>query len=760
VLSRKLIKNQPGRRPMTAIAAFALLGSLVLAGGTALAVHDTGKFQLDGNAQTSIQSNPNGLEDWDKVCPTNSPPSRPASDPIHCLGGTTASDSTFIADAFITATDDIFKGGTDDADISGWQWKQAGPSPDKADIEQAFAAQYTVTAAGPYQDHDVLFFGGTRYANNGNTNIGFWFFQQEVSTFGSKAVKDPVTGVISCPVQSGCGFSGLHTVGDVSLGGDTPGDIFILSAFTGGGDQPTIKIFEWVGPGNATQDYLGSNGCFTSACTLQPVPIPFTPGFTDNRCESGGTVTGDPACAIVNSGAKDSPWFFQDKASGAPANVFGDAEFYEGGLDLTGLGFGDVCFQSSLLNTRSSQSGTSVLQDFALGGFGECSSGTVTTPQLGNGDAIPAGGITMPSAASGNTISVRDHAEITLTGVSSAGGTVTFFLCGPNVGATANCESGGVQIGSPIGISATNPATANSASATLTSVGKYCWRAEYSGDASKGVPPSSDPQDGDTTNQSECFSVNPRTPTLATQASCSATPCIINSVLSDTATLTGTARQPGTNGAGPGGTINATDAALDDGSITWRAFSPAGNGCTTVALAATSRTVTGDGTYPTVPPQTAVSLTATAVGTYTFVAKYDSGSVNTNSIGESACPDTTGTETVTVTDTTGVTTAQNWLPNDSATITSTGGSALNGSVVFTLYNNGTCTAGTNNANVLYTEPSQTVTGASPQTRVTHNTLVLVSASATVSWRAVYTSNDANVGGSSSTCETTQLIINN
>ena len=741
------------------------LAALLLTAG-AQAVHDTGKFQLDGDAQTSLQSSPPAAEDWDKVCPTDSPPSRPNTAPVHCLGGTTADSSTFIADLFISGEDDIFKGGTDAEDISSWQWKNAGPSPDKADIEQAFAAQYTVDAA-PYNGDSVLFFGGTRFANNGSTNIGFWFFQQDVTTAGAKAVTDPVTGEVTCPVNSGCGFTGLHTEGNVSLGGSMglgcnpspdpdniciPGDIFILSEFTQGGAQPLIKVFEWVGPGNATPDYLGGNNCFTSSCTLQPLPIPLTPGFPDNRC-ADATVSDDVACALVNSGQDASPWFFDAKEGGVPLNTFNDGELYEGGLNLTGLGFGDVCFQSTLLNTRSSPSGTSVLQDFAIGGFGECTSDIVTTPQTGAGGSIPAGGLDIPTAASGNTISVRDHAEIDVTGVSSFDGTVTFFLCGPlDLASTTNCESGGVQIGSPVTVNGSaGEAAVDSASATLTSIGRYCWRAEYTGDEDAGVPPSSDPDEDDTTNVSECFQVNPITPTLTTQAS---GPVTLGNPISDTATLTGTARQPGTNGIGPGGTINATDAALDDGSITWRALGP--NNCTTLAMAATSRGVTGDGTYPTVPPQTAVSFTPAAVGTYTFVAKYDSGSVNTNSVGESACPDTTGTETVLVTDTSTVTTAQNWLPNDSATITSAGGSPLSGTLVFTLYDSGDCTG-----TVLYTEPTITLTGAtSPATRDTTNQNVKVLASKTVSWRAVFTSSNSNVSGNQSTCETTQLVITN
>ena len=98
-------------------------------------------------------------------------------------------------------------------------------------------------------------------------------------------------------------------------------------------------------------------------------------------------------------------------------------------------------------------------------------------------------------------------------------------------------------------------------------------------------------------------------------------------------------------------------------------------------------------------------------------------------------------------------TDQNWLPNDSATITST--TPLLGNVTFTLYPGGAC-SGT----PLYSEGPIAVSGTSPQVKSTNNTTVKVSASATVSWQVVYASAAANVTGSTSSCETTTLTIDN
>ncbi len=341
--------------------------------------------------------------------------------------------------------------------------------------------------------------------------------------------------------------------------------------------------------------------------------------------------------------------------------------------------------------TRSSTSTTATLKDFVLATFGSCTSSIVTTARDGSG-----GTITGPLSIGTGSVSVSDSATVTVGGAATWTGTVQFYLCGPI--ASGSCD-GMINVGTAIGAAQTvnqsTPEPVSSAAASVTSVGNYCWRATFTS-GTNGVPNASDDGSGTSPNP-ECFSVTPVQPTLTTQAS---GPVQLGSAISDTATLTGTANRPGspiinptTAGAAAGGTITSAGGSALNGSVTLTLYA--------------------------------------------------------------ACPDTTGTETVLVTDTTGVTTAQNWLPNDSATITSAGGSALNGSVTLTLYDNGTC-----NGNVLYTTGAMAVSGSSPQTRTSSNTTVKVSASTTVSWLASYTSNDPNVAGSSSHCETTSLVINN
>jgi hypothetical protein len=678
----------------------ACLSLFVVAG--AQAVHNTGLFQLDGDAQKATVSygpGPLSAEDWDSVCAKYPPPAgTPNNTPgpwcfkapgVTLPAPTTADRSVFITDGFDQTSDNIYKGGTDDGSINPavdgvggtpWLWKQAKPSPPKADIEQAFAAQYTCSAscANPsYANHKLIFFGGTRLANNGDTNIGLWFLHNKVTPGGSSATQNP-DGSFSCPVTSGCGFTGSHTVGNCSLPNHpnpcTPGDLFVQSAFT---SKPTISIFEWVGPGKATAP------CITIACDLQPVSFATGPDGT-NKCEKSGTVN-DQGCAVVNdvatvggTGEIQSPWLFQDAGSQSPPNKIEAAELFEGGLDLTGLGFGDECISTILLNTRSSGSSVnSTAQDFAMGSFGSCTSSVKTTPSITSDTEIP---------ASGTISNVTDTAAVDVQGISSWTGTVTFSLCGPaDLTSQTNCKTGGTAIAG--GTATDSSKNVTSAAATITSVGKYCWRANvHFTKPASGVPDAVDPDPNgpNPDSQSECFNITPKQPTLSTQAS---GPVSLGNAISDTATIKNTANQPGSP------VINPTTAGVKaGGDITWTAYGP--NDCTTVAFGPVTRTITGDGTYPSAA-QAAVSFTPTKEGVYTFVASYGGNSPNTKSVGASACPDTTGTETVTVSSasvkttpsvngSTSITTAGSIQVTDSATVTVTGATTWSGTVQFHL----------------------------------------------------------------------------
>src|SRR6266550_3622924 len=115
----------------------------------AYAVHDVGLFQLDRNAQTSVQSTPPAAEDWDMVCPASTP-----AGAVACIGGSTAQATTFDIDV---VNGSIFTdgGSKDDLNTTSWQWKN-GSVPDKDDLAHGYAARY---ASG------FLYFGADRIAN-------------------------------------------------------------------------------------------------------------------------------------------------------------------------------------------------------------------------------------------------------------------------------------------------------------------------------------------------------------------------------------------------------------------------------------------------------------------------------------------------------------------------------------------------------------------------------------------------------------------
>jgi hypothetical protein len=111
------------------------------------------------------------------------------------------------------------------------------------------------------------------------------------------------------------------------------------------------------------------------------------------------------------------------------------------------------------------------------------------------------------------------------------------------------------------------------------------------------------------------------------------------------------------------------------------------------------------------------------------------------------------TECFTVTDTSSVATQQDWLPNDTARITSAGGSLLSGDVVFELHESADCTGA-----AVYTETDTLTDASSPAETSTENADVYT-ADATVSWLVTFTSSN-DVGSADPVCETSTLTIDN
>lgn len=688
--------------PLVAVLA---LGLIFVAG--AQAVHDE-TFQLDGNVIATDVTNIDGKTqnvDWASIFTSAGANQNPL--PTGFDAASFRKDFNNIGSTFQTNDPTTFATGSKDTlPIADWQCNLDNNVNSKIDVMNAYAASYTAS-----NGDEILYFALERNVNTGDANVGFWFLQGAVGCSSTGAAAD---------------FTGGHQ----------DGDLLVVSEFSGGGDVSTINAYRWNG-----DDATGSLGT-----------VPVASGAD---CRGDSVDPDDRICGAANTVPITTPW--QTAAKTTIGNSLPIAQFFEGGINLTDSNLGGKCFNSFLGDTRSSTSLTATLFDFAGGQLGACTSGIVTTPQTGAG-----ANLTSTPIGTSARVDVRDHAEITVTGASTFGGTVKFFLCGPLAAAsTENCSTGGVQIGSPAGgesVSGSNgTASLNSDTATLTSAGRYCWRAEYSGDAGVGVPASKDPSrsvaDGGTT--SECFTINPVTPTLTTTAG---PDVVLGNPITDTASLTGTAKQPGTDGLGPGGTINATAGtqANAGGTITFSVNGP--NGCTASGLTVTGSPVTVNGDNASYGP---VSATPTAVGTYVFVAQYSGSSPNTLGAGPSGCPE--ASETVVVTGNATSSSAQRWLPNDRITIS--GDTNLNGTLTVTLYSGNNCGV-TSGSAISGQQYSTTFTNAtSPQVFNTSNTTFFVgtkpdgtagSAAGAYSWLVHY--DDSTLVDPADRCETSNVSI--
>jgi hypothetical protein len=627
----------------------------------ALAVHDTGVFELDGNAVNG----PAAGDDWDNVC--------------HQVLGTdcsTSNDTTgsiardWVAEPNHNAT--IFTGGgsKDPQDINNWAWKDdAGGLPDKDNLLHSFAARYQ-PSTGPYAGKDVLFFGSDRLDNSGDAQQGFWFFQNSIA-LGSNSV------------GGGSGFTGVHK----------DGDLLVISDFSNGGTTSTITVYKW------------DSTCLSGVNKPKPgqfgdANLRLLATSTNANCASASA--GDNFCGITNTGTITMPWPFVDK-SGTPGNQALTGEFFEGGVNLSALGLGDRCFASVASETRSSTSTTATLKDFVLGGFGKCGSTTTTTSSITGSTSIGTG-----------SVSVSDSATVAVTGgISTWNGTVQFHLHGP-IGAPLEASK---DIGGPVAVSNANP-TVSSNAAAVTAAGDYCWSAHFHS-TTTGVPDSDDPG----TSTDECFTVTPVTPSLPTTAG---PDVVLGNPVSDTAALSGTSNQPGTPAINPD---PATPGPPAGGTIT---FTLLKDDCSTLATGTgtnpQSVPVSGDGTYGP------VHFTPDAVGTYHWTATYTPATGDPNNIGSTFngdCLDSN--ETVVVTSVaSSMTSAQSFIPNDSATVTAPAGGPLAGSMKFEVFESSDCSG-----SAIYTQ-TVPVSGASPQSVHTTNTTVSTTA-ANISWQLTYTS---------------------
>jgi hypothetical protein len=666
VLSRAITPKRRGRRPLAALAVLTMITGLLVAAGTAFAVHDE-EFQLDGDTTATVtdQTVPDDtiqIYDWDSLFNADGTPTS-VIDPDATTGfndgaferdflsktGRTGECTEGAGLTFCTADATTFATGSKDTlDITpGWQCNRDNNVNSKIDIMNAYAAQYI----DPVSGDQIMYFGMDKNKDNGNNNVAFWFLQND-------AFCESPGGAVN--------FTGAHV----------DGDVLVVSAFTNGGGVSNIDAYRWD----------GVNDCIDN---------PDNPATCDGAAiGSGGDckiAAGlDDICATTNSGPLEendnitTQWLTSDATLGV-GNTVVTTNFFEGGINLTEVFEGAAggvpsCFSTFIANTRSSQELTATLFDFARGSLGGCQTDLTTDA----GDNGAEGEIDSPAdIGTGSVMSGTDTATLTIDGTDVWAGTLTWYLCGPDDDLTMCDADEGVLVTTRNVSNTSLAADFISGQAELTSAGTYCWTAVFDPDDASEAAGVDGAQD-DGTN--ECFTVDPVKPTLTTQASCTSDPCVVGvDTISDTATLSDTASQPGSGGPSTTyPTINPTvDGDPANNSITWKLYAP-GECDTGTPLVDTSRLVSGDGTYPTAAQADVeyVLLGSDAIGDYVWVASYPGDSPNTLAADTTGCDD--AAETVTVIGTSAMTSAQDWLPNDTVTLTSDSGT-LTGDLTITLY---------------------------------------------------------------------------
>ena len=314
---------------------------------------------------------------------------------------------------------------TNNTAITGLTFK-TGSVPQKDDLGNVYAAAVTDPGSG----HEIVYFGAERVVNNGDSHVDFEFLQSGVT------------------IPAGCGpgsFAGHRTSGDLLLSVD----------FLTGGALGDALLHVWSCNGST---WPGNSPAGT---ICDPTGKQGSPAYVDVTSSS----LFDAVQVGVNSGATaigEGGWVGRN-ANGTPTTTVATNEFMDGGIDLTALGF-NSCVSTFLPHTRSSQSFTSQLKDFA----GPIPFNTCKTP-------------TVATLLSATTVEVGTPVtdQATLTGATSnAGGTVTY-----------NVYSNNTCTGTPVFTDTENVVNGvvDRSAAFAAGTGPiYNWQAVYSGDIASG----------------------------------------------------------------------------------------------------------------------------------------------------------------------------------------------------------------------------------------------------------------------------------
>ncbi|HXJ82353.1 MAG TPA: Ig-like domain-containing protein, partial [Candidatus Methylomirabilis sp.] len=302
----------------------------------------------------------------------------------------------------------------------------------------------------------------------------------------------------------------------------------------------TLTLLNGVLPGGIRETLSCDDNSGTIPCPVASRDSVFS---VVNLGNPGGAV-GSKAClgqtfTITNDPVTGEIIFTPD--SGGGSVILGPS-----GSSGSGPGLNDTCIISFLVNVvkeplvdADPAAGKQTVQ---LGRVRATSSVTgLSASATGSGETtVNAGTATVTTQSSTNATNVTPGATVSDTATVAGGGvtptgTVTFFLCGPADVTGSGCPTGGTQVGGVKTLDGNGQATSDSTAGTTTP-GKYCWRAEYSGDANYTASTHTDAT-------AECFSVQAGS-TVTTQSSTNATNVTPGTLVSDTATVAGSGPTP------------------------------------------------------------------------------------------------------------------------------------------------------------------------------------------------------------------------
>ena len=464
---------------------------------TALAVHDTGRFQLDGDAWSATSRVAHPLPRRPTTGTTSVTRSRsPTTQPTAFRTSAPAPLTPPVRPRSRgrrsrTSTARIFTGGgsKDPQDVSNWLWKDgAGGLPDKDNLLHSFAARYslpndpndpaqandTVCDADGNPTCELLVFGSDRYDNSGDAQQGFWFFQNKITADGA-------------PSQGGNKFTGVHK----------PGDLLVISDFSNGGTTSTITVYEWDPPARVEVEQSAARPCGDANLRLLATSTTPTARVGRRRQVLRDRQPEHEDLAVVVHGQERQYLLperrvlrgrHQPVAARARRRVLLERCLGDPLVDVDdGDAEGLHPLQLRRLHVED--------QDDA--------GGQRRQPDPGRRARHPEG----PGR-------LRDHGRG--QGKDHGGGSLVVQRDGlvPPLWADRHRLHDHVRHrrrrrrvdGGDLEYDGDVP------TATVSAAGRYCWRADFSGDAAKGVPSSSD------SSATECFIVNPVKPTLTTSA--------------------------------------------------------------------------------------------------------------------------------------------------------------------------------------------------------------------------------------------------